>query len=325
LPDAIVNTRRALGPDDAPSLLRRLLGHEALNALCTRMLGAAYERVHVSLPRSVRADSASDAFRGAATVLELGSVPFAGGLSVVLGHPGAHTLVERILGGTARIPSAEPPSAGECGVLGYGAARVLSALESAFVLRDVRALSREALREASVGQVLWPLVLESSLDTLELGLLVPKALAHALSWQFRLRLSLLDDLDPAVLATLEPGDVLVSDTLSLLAARDGLHGAGFLSVDGVGEAARATLQGAMAHGTGERTACEASVLELALAERHVSLAELADIVSGQTAAFTALRYDAVELRMQGQPLAWGELGTLRGALCVRISRRESAA
>ncbi len=335
MPDAIVNTRGAVGldntrgavgPDETPAALERLLAHEPLRALCTRLLGAPYERVHASLPRKLGAEQAAHAFRGPATLLSLGGVPFAdAGLSVVVGHPGAHTLVERILGGTQRVASAEPPGSGECGVLAYGVARVLAALESPLVLGDARPASREQLREAGVGQVLWPLVLESSLDTLELGVLLSPAAARAWPWPFRLRLSLFDELEPGAPLELEAGEVLVSDSLSLISASDGLHGAATLRVDGLVDQARATLTGGQAHATGESVRASGAALELCLATRLVNLVELSEVLAGAAPAFSAVDYDAVELRQAGRTVASGQLGTLRGALCVRINRRESAA
>jgi hypothetical protein len=105
-----------------------LLALEPLRALCTRLLGAPYERVQASLLRTLTAEHAAQAFTGPATLLALSSVPFGdAGLALVIGHPGAHTLVERILGGSQRVSSAEPPGPGECGVLAYAVARVLAA------------------------------------------------------------------------------------------------------------------------------------------------------------------------------------------------------
>jgi hypothetical protein len=316
---------------DAFEALHTLLDHEGVRAACSALLAGQYEQLTSTLPRLVSAESAADLLRGPATLAVLGRTPFAlEELGLIFGHPGAHTLVDRVLGGGAlsgeRQTVPEPTSEGECGVLAYFIARLLAELSSGYVLRDVRAASRDELRAGSVGKLLWPLSLTGSLGGLELGVLLSREAAEALPVRFTLALALHDSVPAGLLDTLQPGDVLASDALSLLVATDGLHGSATLHVAGCAEPRSARISGSSARASHERASVpEGSALRLQLARREVTLWELGEIVAGSRPAFEGLTWDAVRLVHNERMVGDGELAVHRGALCVKLNRRESAA
>jgi hypothetical protein len=156
-------------------------------------------------------------------------------------------------------------------------------------------------------------------------LLGPGALARV-EQACELSLVLREELRPDALALLEPGDVLLSDELSLSLTCDGLVGPAALRVLGSDEELRVLLHGdhLRLHGSSARApssiARSAAATELVFGATSVSLGALAELAGGEPLAFPRPTGDPTLLYHQGSPKAEGELVTLRGEVGLRVRR-----
>lgn len=238
----------------------------------------------------------------------------------------AVALVDLCLGGSGK-PSvacqAGAPSEAECGVLAYLASRCVRICAPALRLRDVATRPASALSGWPEGTWLWPLRLKlGSATTLELALLSPGdgALARR---QVAAELSLADELDPAALTSLNPGDLLVWESWPAHFTHSGLSGA----LDLVAPELRATLRVALEAGQVRAlregpSAPQRARARLVLGHVQASLFELARLASGaQPLAVTAAQPARIEL--DGAPLATGRLVRQRGALALEVEALSS--
>jgi hypothetical protein len=307
--------------DTPPRRVAEWLAADALRACSRALLGTVYESARSGLPRLVGATSAPP-LRGPAVLVETSRVPddAARTLAVVLPASAALGLVDRLLGGsgTGSLPVA--PSAAECGVLAYGAARVLAAAAPALCLCDVRSVAPQELASRARDHVLWPLALTGE-EELELSLLLSRVAARELDVSFGLRLSLCDELDPAALRELSPGDVLVSDRWSLSSTTEGWAGQAELLVEELGLSLPVRLERGALRVSG--AAKPRASTALVLAERRADLDTLAALVSGERLALVP---DSTAARLEHATGAIdGELVLHQGAPGLRVTRCESAA
>lgn len=317
---------------EPPAIARRLsefATNPALRALCRTLVGGHYERVRVGLPRLVDPAKAAHFFRGPDVLLELGYGPSDGphALGVVLSSASAAALVDRLLGG----PGANmPPGAlrdAECGVLAYGAARVLTAVAPHVALIDVRNEPQQALIERAANHILWPLLLDGQAPPLELRVLLSRAAARALPFTFTLELSLFDSVVVSALDDLTDGAVLVSDTWDLTVTSRGLSGGVHVFVPDANARFLAALEGGVVYlpAGNSHDEPDAGQLRVTLAHRDVGLDELAMVASGAAPAFSNVAPREVLLTHGGRPLGRGELASHHGSVCVRLTRCDSAA
>lgn len=308
-----------------------LLVAPQLRTLSQQLFGGACESVRVNIPRRLLPGAHERWFRGPELLVTCSQVPEDGARSAALLLPYAVALwlVERVLGGGAQLrvaPPASPLGEAECGVVAYAAARVLAALELPWAIRDVRCAARHELSAELAGGVLWPFVLGGALGPLEGRLWLSEASARASSAAFTLELSVEDTTRPLELEALEPGDALVSDTLSLTQTVHGLCGPVHVGVRGASErlSGRLDRSGAQVYPLAHVPA-EPDVVRWLLATRRVDLWTLACIAEGEPAAFGASLGEHVMLERQGVRLGEGRLISVRGALGLLLTRCESGA
>jgi flagellar motor switch/type III secretory pathway protein FliN len=228
-------------------------------------------------------------------------------LALLIPNESAARWVDRALGGSGESGLASGSGSlgeGECGVLAYLASRACREL-APFRVRDVKPAPRiEAC-------VLWPLTLESALGRVSLTCALAPWWAEALRDRHRLLVSVFD----RATATFQAGEVWISDRWNLSSTSEGLAGEVQLSVEGCASQLSAIV-GAGQLRAQSPTAARDQV-ELVLASRAVGLAELARIAAGEP--FPLAFAHEVELRVQGETTARGELVSWRGAIGVRIN------
>lgn len=246
--------------------------------------------------------------------------PFA--LGLLLHAASATRLIERMLGGpgdAAPASASGVPSDAECGVLAYGAARLCAAGDAAWLVRDVRTDARSLLDALDDALVLWPLTVHSTLGPIDGALLLSSAQSATFTQRHLLEVLVRDTIDPAVLATLAVGDVLVSDTWTLTDTIDGLTGSVVLAVEGTDTELRAAVRGSQLCADGPATAPRGDRLELVLMQHSCTFTELAALASGVPCTIPSLGSAPGCLRHDGHPLADGELVMHRGAVGIRIT------
>jgi hypothetical protein len=230
----------------------------------------------------------------------------------------AAALVDRVLGGTGRgvVPSkAGLPSAPECGVLAYFAARCAG--ESGVDLR-IQDVTCEAASDDLAQAVLWPVRIEARGDLkLDLKLIFPNE-ACCPSAPLCCKLSLLDVFEPELLRDLAPGDLLLGDAWALYRTLAGASGLLELSVAGSSERALLALEGDQLR----LSACPLTVrttqtAELVVAELSLRFRQLAGLLSGESLLCPALREASLEA--QGDVLARGRLVHFSGRLALEVA------
>jgi flagellar motor switch/type III secretory pathway protein FliN len=227
-------------------------------------------------------------------------------LALLIPNESAARWVDRALGGSGESGLASSSgrlSEGECGVLAYVASRACRDLP--FQVRDVQPSARI---EACVS---WPLTLESALGRVALTCVLAPWRVEALPDRHRLIVSVFDRAPEPFHA----GEVWISDRWNLSSTSEGLAGEVQLSVEGCAGQLSAIV------GAGRlRVQAPSAVrdqVELVLASPAVNFAELARIAAGEPFPLSFAR--EVELRVQGQTAARGELVSWRGAIGVRIN------
>jgi hypothetical protein len=229
----------------------------------------------------------------------------------------AAELVERVLGGTGRglVPSrAGLPSAAECGVLAYFAARCVRACGVDLRVQDVTC---DAISADLAPAILWPvrIVAENALK-LDLKLVFANE-AYCPKQPLSAKLSLVDTLEPEQLHGLEPGDLLTSDQWSLHSTLAGMSGLLELSVAGSSERALVALEGdALRLAPGPLAARAHHSAELVVAALSLRFSELADLLAGENSICPTLREASLEAH--GEVVARGRLVHFMGQLALEV-------
>jgi hypothetical protein len=237
---------------------------------------------------------------------------------VLLGVEPALDAVERVLGGR-HAGGARALSLPECGLLGYGIARLFSALDPGLVLDHAESVS--ACGDGAAGQVLVQGTLSGGFGTLPLRALLSPALAARLG-PFTLRACVSDAPAPEVLSQLSPGDVLVSDAFLLTSTTRGPVGPVRLEAEGLRVGGR--LEAGRVWSVPSPEQARTGELEIVLTERTVDMRTLALVRAGHEPAFRDVALRTVELRHEGRRLGAGELVSYRGAVGVRVTECGSA-
>jgi hypothetical protein len=233
-------------------------------------------------------------------------------------------LVDRVLGASGRtmVPGQScQPTAAECGVLAYFAARCVRACEAELRVQDVRTTPRGA---NGADAVLWPLRVTAPAQDLKLDLkLILAAPASYPEAPIAARLSLSDSLGDVALPTLESGDLLLSDRWSLYATASGLSGLLELCVEGSHERALVTLEGEVLRlAPGATRAGAGGQAELVLSRLALGFGDLAALMDG--ASLPCPRFTHATLEAQDAVLAHGQLVRWRGQLALEVEAREAA-
>jgi hypothetical protein len=323
--------------------LRRVLDHPAARALAAQLWGvdareqnADSPAVSVGIPRRIarsrlarwlRADDAACAW---VRVPQDGATRFA----LLVPRGDAARWVDRLLGGSGEIGRAADMREAEYGVLAYALARAAAELGADFTLSELGAARPEPLACWCDGGVIWPLSLLTPLGHVDVRVLLgPGALARA-EQGCELSLALREELRTDALDLLEPGDVLLSDQLSLTLTRDGLVGPATLRVRGSDEPPQVLLEGDRLRLNGSATRAptpsarveargslrEHNDVELVFGVTCVSLSALAELAGGGPLTLPRPTGDPTLLYHRGRPKAEGELVTLRGEIGVRVRR-----
>jgi hypothetical protein len=305
--------------------LAALLDRPGLCTLTRQLLGTRLERATFGLPRRV-ADGAEHCFRAVELVVECEPRAEGGmhGACLLMSAERAAGLVDRMLGGPGDGGGLVPSTA-ECGVLAYGAARLLAELAQGWVLCDVRVREPRELVQRAQGQVLWPLSVASELGPIDVRLLLSETAARSLPVAFELCAVLRDQVSEASLRELRADEVLASDAWSLVASARGWSGPMELLVAGA-----SCLRARVEHGEvmvreQAHTAVRDDELVVVLARRWLNVLSLADVLAQREPAFGELEPREVELMWRGRTLAHGQLTRHRGEVCVRITRCDNAA
>jgi hypothetical protein len=299
------------------SALRAQLAHAALleflrRNLQIRELGCAF-----GLPRRLSA-RVFQRWLGAPHVrIALGSRALFDGTfcEIALPPEQAVELVDRVLGGNGR--AAMPgrvglPTAAECGVLAYFAARCARACQADLRIQDVRC---ETSAPDPAEAVVWPLRITAP-DALELDLkLIFASREHCPVGTLAARIALVDTLDGELV--LEAGDLLVSDQWALHGTSAGPSGLLELSVAGSSERALLALEGgALRLAQGAPRQPKGNTAELAIATFDLSFGQLAELLDGESLPCPAL--DEATLLRRGRPVARGRLVRFQGQLALEV-------
>jgi hypothetical protein len=302
------------------SALRAAIAHPAVTEFVRRSLSIRELACVVGLPRRVSAHVLARWPSGPHVRVRLGRGAQFDATSCEVALPGeqAVELVDRILGGTGRGLAASKaglPSAAECGVLAYFAARCIRACGADLRVQDV---SSEPLSLAGPQAVLWPIRVAASDDLkLDLKLVFPSIADCPQPW-LSARLALADTLPEAQLAGLCAGDLLLGDAWSLHSTTAGLSGLLELSVPGSAERAQIALEGSvLRHTRGALTARTSQTAELVIAELKLSFAELSELLG--EGCFPCPRLGQASLEMRGSVVARGRLVRFLGQLALEIS------
>ena len=262
-------------------------------------------------------------------------------LDLSLTADSAARLIDALLGGrpaSSMASAAGRPSDAECGVLAYGAARLLASrsdnaaaarsralgrASEEWLVRDVRPAEQEVGRVS--GGIVWPLALRSSLGTLEASVWLSEAWVAAQPRQHTLSLTLAERVDSETLAQLAVGDVWLSEDSTLTLTSEGLTGPVLLAVAGCdavlpGRLARGKVRTALAQPP-PAVASPTEPIELVISTRDTSLLELARLASGGTLAVDASGRAPAAILHRGDVIATGELISWRGALGIRVVSR----
>lgn len=243
---------------------------------------------------------------------------------VVLPPEQALNLVDRVLGGNGRaaLPGrAGLPSAAECGVLAYLAARCVRASEADLRVQDVRC--DPAAPTCDGTALLWPLRVTGEDDVkLDIALIFPER-ANCPQAPVSTRLILTDELAATDLNALEVGDLLVSDNWSLYATASGISGLLELSVAGSDERVLVSLEGdRLKLAPGAVPARQAQLTALILARLQLSVTELAQLMDGASLRCPALAGASLEAR--GRAVAHGRLVRFEGQVALEVEALGSA-
>jgi hypothetical protein len=233
-------------------------------------------------------------------------------------------LADRVLGGTGRSPlpgRAGLPTAAECGVLAYLAARCVRACGADLRVQDVTCGARALIGDPRA--LLWPLRITGAGDVrLDLKLIF----ADTAPWfheTVQARLMLSDQLDELALSALEAGDLLVSDGWSLYATASGFSGLLELCVAGSDERVTVSLEGDTLRVVPRAPpARKGLAAELLLAQLPLSFAELAGLMDGASLPCPALEHAA--LALGGRELTRGRLVRFQGQLALEVAAVASA-
>ncbi len=224
-------------------------------------------------------------------------------------------LVDRVLGGSGRaaVPGKVGlPTAAECGVLAYFAARCARACEADLRIQDVCC---EGGLPDPAEAVVWPLRISAG-DAFELDLkLIFVSRTRCPQDTLSARIALVDTLEGEL--ALEPGDLLTSDRWALHATSAGPSGLLELSVAGSSERALLVLDGGTLRvAQGEPRPPHSNAAELAIATFGVSFAQLAELLDGEGLACPPLA-EATLLR-RGRLVARGRLVRFQGQLALEV-------
>lgn len=226
-------------------------------------------------------------------------------------------LVDRVLGGSGRaaVPGKVGlPTAAECGVLAYFAARCARACGADLRVQDV---SCESSPVDAAEAVVWPLRLSAG-DALQLDLkLIFASRARCPRDALSARIALVDTLEREL--TLKPGDLLVSDQWALHATSAGPSGLLELSVAGSSERALLVLEGGILRlAQGEPRPPHGHSAELVIATFVVSFTQLAELLDGAGLEGPPLAEAATLLR-RGRQIARGRLVRFQGQLALEVT------
>jgi hypothetical protein len=302
------------------SQLHASLAQPALVDFLRRSLQIRQPTCSVGLPRRVSPDVARRWLSGPHVSVKLASGAQFDALFCEIALPAeqAVELSDRVLGGgTGRAPLPSKlglPSAAECGVLAYFAARCVRECGADLRVQDVAQLELPAL---AGDAVLWPVRLRAGDDIkLDLKLLFPDP-ARCPRAKVSARLSLTDALREADLQGLEPGDLLTGDGWSL---HDTLAGpSGLLDLAVVGSSERVSLS--LERNALRLASCDTprearDTAELIIAELTLEFSQLALLLDGESVPCPAL--DQGRLVANGRTLARGRLVHFRGQLALEV-------
>jgi hypothetical protein len=307
------------------SAFRAAIAHPAVTEFVRRSLQIREPACALGLPRRVSPHVLTRWPSGPHVRVKLGRGAQFDATSCEVALPGeqAVELVDRILGGTGRGLAASKvglPSAAECGVLAYFAARCIRASGADLRVQDV---TLEPLSLAATHAVLWPIRVAASDDLkLDLKLIFPGT-ADCPQTPLSARLALADTLPEAQLMGLCAGDLLVGEAWSLHSTTAGMSGLLELSVPGSAERAQIALEGGLLrHTRGALTARTSQTAELVIAELTLGFAELADLLGEACIPCPELGQAALEIR--GSVVARGRLVRFLGQLALEVEERSSA-
>lgn len=237
----------------------------------------------------------------------------------------AVALADLCLGGSG-IPSvacrAGTPSDAECGVLAYLAARCVRVCAPALRLRDVDARPASALVDWPADSWLWPLRVTVGGVTLDLTLLSHNASALSLR-PVSAQLCVADDLEPAAMTGLAPGDLLVCEASPVQYTHAGLSGTLQLVAAELQASLCVALEAGQIRalhtppGTAHRTRAR-----VVLAEAQANMLSLAQLASGQR-PLTVTQAVPARIELDGAPLASGKLVRHGGALGLEVEALSS--
>jgi hypothetical protein len=235
----------------------------------------------------------------------------AGPVLLLLDTASVVAIADRMLGGDGAIsltPRADLPQPAELGCVGYALARILSALESPYQLRDARC---SAAWPPLPDALSWPMCLHTELGKLPFVLVAHPGLVPAEPMQAALCID--DPLAPAL--PLSPGDLVLTDA-PLTRLSDGLAGPLVLRLPDLDTEALVDLCCGRLALKAQRPAAHDDT-GLVLEERALCPAELCALGAG-TLAWPIDGQHPVRLRVRGQDLASGELIRARGAIGMRV-------
>jgi hypothetical protein len=229
-------------------------------------------------------------------------------------------LVDRVLGGSGRagVPGKVGlPTAAECGVLAYFAARCARACEADLRVQDVHCQA-SALDPAEA--VVWPLRITAR-EAFELDLkLIFASRERCPLGPLSARIALLDTLEGELMV--EVGDLLVSDQWALHATSAGPSGLLELTIAGSSERALLALDGGVLRvAQGEPRPPKGNTAELAIATFGLSFGQLAELLDGESMPCPAL--DEATLLRRGRPVARGRLVRFQGQVALEVTSTHS--
>jgi hypothetical protein len=314
---------RALASDEPiGEWLRQLLAAVELRELFQALFQRELTDSALGLPRWADATQLRAHIRASDAWVELARSPRveAFDAAVVLSGEHATELVDRLLGGSGQASVAGQygaPSAAECGVLAYGAAR-LCALAGGWSVRDVRTAGE--LGALSAPCLLWPVALRTLRGDLDLMLVLSGSLAESIDRAHVLELVVRDVCAEQTLRELAPGDVLLSDRWTLTHTSDGLSGDVIGVVEGSDTELLLRLGARQLKSRGLAKPAAGDALELVLGRVGCRLLSLAELARGGSLPLEVSDQPVI-VRRAGVPLAHGELIVHRGAIGVRVVSR----
>lgn len=337
---------------------RAWLDQPALRAITRKLFGLDPGALTLGWPRCLTPEGLASWAQAGDVVISLARLPQDGRTraDLILRANSAAQLIDRVLGGEgAAANPGGPLSEAECGVLAYACARICAAVQLPWQVQDVRnALPAHAphagqspidaqdgpLLDGGEGTceagppVLWPMAVRSELGLLDLRLVLRGAAIASFDAP-ALQIVVSDQLEPAAMSELQPGDVLLSDALALSLTTRGLTGLVELSVPGSDERWSARLEagglcvltsvpGGSAQQASLRHTHPPQRASFVLAHHRVSFPELASLASGARLELGQVPHECVQLECHGQLVAEGELIVHQGALGLRVTRLPAA-